>query len=854
MSVAEIFKTMAYGPVPEADTQARAWLSAHAPALDHFIDGAFVAPVSGERFTSLNPADGTPLIEVAQGDGADIDRAVAAARRASRPWRALSGHTRARYLYALARGVQRNARLLAVLESLDNGKPIRESRDIDIPLVARHFYHHAGWAQLLDAEFPTHEALGVVGAVIPWNFPLLMLAWKVAPALATGNTIVLKPAEYTSLTALAFAEIARNAGLPAGVLNVVTGDGRTGALLAAHDGVDKVAFTGSTAVGREIRRATAGKGVKLSLELGGKSPFVLCDDADLDSAVEGLVDAIWFNAGQVCSAGSRLLVHEGIAENVYARVKARMAHLRVGDPLDKSTDIGPIVSPVQIARIDGLVKQGAVEGAEVWQATTPVPNPALYYPPTLLTNVAPASTVVQEEIFGPVLVAMTFRTTAEAVALANNTPYGLAASVWSGDVGRALSIARAIKAGTVWVNGANMFDAAAGFGGYKESGFGREGGREGLGEYLRPRADAALETASPNGRRSYALAAKKSAGDGRDLTPKGSLRALDAARSDDDDDMDDDRHDAAADVAIDEHDRAFIAAGLAAAGSLAPAIDRTPKLFIGGVQARPDSGYSYAVVGADGQRLGEAAHGNRKDIRNAVEAARKAAPGWDKTTAHARAQILFYSAENLAAREDELARRIDAMTGRGEIEARREVADAIELLFTYAAWADKFDGAVHGTPLRGLTVALHEPLGVIGVVCPDDAPLSGLIAFVAPAIAMGSVVVAVPSQRFPFAATDFYGVLETSDVPPGVVNIMTGDALALATVLAAHDDVDAVWYAGDKHGEGARAVETAAAGNLKRTWIVDRAPERWTAQEAHEVRAFLEASVQVKNIWVPTGD
>lgn len=862
MSVADIFETMVYGPAPETDAQARAWLAAHGPALDHFIDGAFVAPASAERFTSLNPTDGTPLIEVAQGDASDVDRAVAAARRASGPWRALGGHARARYLYALARGVQRNARLLAVLESLDNGKPIRESRDIDIPLVARHFYHHAGWAQLLDAEFPRHEALGVVGAVIPWNFPLLMLAWKVAPALATGNTIVLKPAEYTSLTALAFAEIARHAGLPAGVLNIVTGDGRTGALLAAHDGVDKVAFTGSTAVGREIRRATAGKGMKLSLELGGKSPFVLCDDADVDSAVEGLVDAIWFNAGQVCSAGSRLLVHEGAAENVYTRVKARMEHLRVGDPLDKSTDIGPIVSPVQIARIDGLVKQGAAEGAAVWQPATPVPNPALYYPPTLLTNVAPASTVVQEEIFGPVLVAMTFRTTAEAVALANNTPYGLAASVWSGDVGRALAIARAIKAGTVWVNGANMFDAAAGFGGYKESGFGREGGREGLGEYLRPRADAVPSATAHTATRSNGAGASHPYAPGSTVGTDASGAASGQRRPEEDvngHDAPTDRDDPDAydeEGAIDEDDRTLSAAagGLVTAAPLAPAIDRTPKLFIGGVQARPDSGYSYAVVDAHGRRMGEAAHGNRKDIRNAVEAARKAAPSWDKTTAHARAQILFYIAENLASREDELAQRIEAMTGRGDAHAHQEVADAIDLLFTYAAWADKFDGAVHSTPLRGLTVALHEPIGVIGVVCPDDAPLGGLIAFIAPAIAMGSVVVAVPSQRLPLAAADFYQVLETSDVPSGVVNIVTGDALTLATVLAAHDDVDAVWYAGDKHGEGARVVESASAGNLKRTWIVDRAPERWTAQQPHEVRAFLEASIQVKNVWVPTGD
>src|SRR5512139_29307 len=527
MEVAEIFETMEYGPAPEAAGPALAWLDRHDRTLGHFIGGAFV-PGSG-HFDSINPATGKTLARIAQATPAEIDAAVAAARQALPAWSALPGHGRARFLYALARQVQKHSRLLAVLETLDNGKPIRETRDIDVPLVARHFYHHAGWAQLLEREFPGQGPVGVVGQIIPWNFPLLMLAWKVAPALAAGNTVVLKPAEFTSVTALAFAELVQAVGLPPGVVNIVTGDGKAGAHLVEHPGVDKIAFTGSTEVGRLIRRKTAGTGKRLSLELGGKSPFLVFDDADVDSVIEGAVDAIWFNQGQVCCAGSRLLVQESVAEPVLAKLRARMERLRVGDPLDKAVDIGAIVAPVQLARIERLVKQGVEEGATLWQPSWACPKEGYFFPPTLFTNVAPSATIAQEEIFGPVLVSMTFRTPAEAVALANNTRYGLAASVWTENVSLALDVARKVKAGTVWINATNLFDAASGFGGYRESGFGREGGREGMHEYLRPiepeeKASAEAPFAGPAAPRPPAL------------TP----------------------------------------------------IDRTPKLFIGGKQARPD--------------------------------------------------------------------------------------------------------------------------------------------------------------------------------------------------------------------------------------------------------------------------
>ncbi len=404
---------MEYGPAPEDSKEALAWLERHGYRFQHFIGGEWQAPAAGEYFDSVDPSNGEKLASVAQGSAADVEAAVKAARAASSKWQALTPHARARYLYAIARLVQKHSRLLAVLETMDNGKPIRESRDIDIPLVARHFYHHAGWAQLLEQEFPDYVACGVVGQIIPWNFPLLMLAWKIAPALATGNTVVLKPAEFTPLTALAFAGICQEAGLPAGVVNIVTGDGSTGEALVKHPDVDKIAFTGSTEVGRAIRAATATSHKRLSLELGGKSPYIVFEDADLDSTVEGLVDGIWFNQGQVCCAGSRLLMQESIAEVLIAKIQDRMSTLRIGAPLDKAIDIGAIVAQVQLDRIRKLVDQGVADGATCWQPQVTLPSRGFYYPPTLLSNVHPTSIVAQQEIFGPVLAAMTFRTPAK---------------------------------------------------------------------------------------------------------------------------------------------------------------------------------------------------------------------------------------------------------------------------------------------------------------------------------------------------------------------------------------------------------------------------------------------------------
>ena len=795
MSIAEKFYTMEYGTAPEDAKEAVQWLERHHRRFEEFIGGAWVKPASGEYQITSDPSSGDTLAEVAKGNAEDVEAAVAAARKALPGWQALSGHERARYLYALARQVQKHSRRLAVLETMDNGKPIRESRDIDIPLVARHFYHHAGWAQLLESEFPNYTACGVVGQVIPWNFPLLMFAWKVAPALAAGNTVVIKPAKYTPLTALAFAELAMEVGLPPGVLNVLTCDAKTGQALLEHPGIDKIAFTGSTEVGRIIRKATAQSHKKLSLELGGKSPFIVFDDADLDSAVEGLVDAIWFNQGQVCCAGSRLLVQERVAETLYARLRARMETLRVGHPLDKSIDIGAIVAPVQLESIRRMVDAGVAEGATCWQPHNPLPEKGCYFPPTLLTDVHPAAMVAQEEIFGPVLVAMTFRTPAEAVELANNTVYGLAASIWSENINVALDAAAQVKAGVVWVNSTNQFDAACGFGGYRESGYGREGGREGMLEYL---------------------------------TPKW-LHTLPAARS-----------------AANRAENADNRDGVEQAGS---PIDRTVKQYIGGKQARPDSGYSFPVYGAEGQLLGEAPLGNRKDIRNAVEAAR-AASGWARATAHGRAQVIYYIAENMIQRRDEIAHRLAAAIG--EKQAALETDLSIERIFTYAAWADKYDGVVHHPPGRNITIAMPEPVGAIGILAPTEAPLLGLLSLVLPAIAVGNTVVAVPSERYPLILGDVYQVLDTSDLPGGVVNLVAGKPAELAKTLAEHDGIEAIWCF--RSDEEAAMVRAASIGNMKQVWTNDGHEYDWFNPAQGEGRWFLQHATQVKNIWVPYGE
>ena len=770
MSIETIFDTMDYGTAPEDRRAALQWIADHGGISGPYVNGTW-GPFRDDM-PVCNPATGEKLAGMTITSADEVAAAVAAARKAQPAWEASGGPARARVLYAIARLMQKHARLLSVMESLDNGKPIRESRDIDIPLAIRHFFHHAGHAQLMPTALADRVALGVCGQIIPWNFPLLMLAWKIAPALAMGNTVVLKPAEYTPMTAMLFADICAQAGVPPGVVNIITGDGSTGEALTASN-VDKIAFTGSTAVGRRIQNATATSSKSLTLELGGKSPYIVFDDADIDSAIEGLVDAIWFNQGQVCCAGSRLLVHEAIADDFHHRLKARMDKLRIGDPLDKSIDVGAIVDPIQLAQIQRLV--AANDAGETYHANTPVPE-GCFYPPTLITGLHAADTLMQEEIFGPVLVSTTFRTQAEAIEIANNTKYGLAATIWTENINLALDIAPKLVAGVVWVNATNLFDAAAGFGGLRESGFGREGGWEGLQAYSKP------ATA---------------------IAPPASIAAFSGQ------------------------------------GTTGETVDRTAKLYIGGKQTRPDSGYSQAVFSAKGLLLGHAPIASRKDIRNAIQA--QAACGWGKISGHLRAQILYYIAENLTAQATGFAARLDAMTG--TTTGASEVDAAVDILFTYAAWADKFEGRAKSVPIRGVALAMREPVGRIAALCPDAAPLLGLVMPMAAALSTGNTITLCASQPFPLAATDFYHIIEASDVPAGAVNILTGSQADLAPHLGAHMDIDSVWCLS---GEGAtQAVKAKASSNIKRVWT-------GAAPEDH--LSWLDAGTEIKTIWIPYGE
>eukprot|EP00936_MAST-01D_sp_MAST-1D-sp1_P002850 g2850.t1 len=804
---------MEYGPAPEADDGMKAWLQAHDHHFGFFINGEWHKPEGRSIAKSYAPATGDQICHITQANKADADAAVAAAHAAFPAWSGLSQHDRARHLYSIARHIQKHQRLLAVVESMDNGKTVRESRDADSALAIRHFYNCAGWAQVAHRELPNTKPLGVISQIVPWNFPLLMLAWKIAPAIAMGNCCVLKPASYTRLSAFLFADILAEAGLPPGVVNILSGPTDMATHLVEHPDVSKVAFTGSTGIGQFLRRKTAGSGKKLTLELGGKSPVVVFDSADLDGAVEGIVQAIWFNQGQVCCAGSRLLVQENIAPAFLNKLKARMQSLRVGHPLDKCLDMGAVVDQNQWNDIDSFIQIGEKEGADIYQVA--VPDTGLFYPPTLVTNVQSTSTLVQEEIFGPVLVVQTFRTPSEAIALANNSKFGLGASVWSENLGLALEAAVSIKAGSMWINCHNMFDAAAGFGGYKESGYGREGGREGMYLYCKP-----------------------------DWQPEFGFKpeVTDAMRENDS--WGNDPPDVPQPGGT---------AKLPQSGDMSPGdLDRTPKMYIGGAQKRPDRYYSRPVYAHDGSLIAQVGDGARKDIRDAVEAAHAAAGGWGKRSAHDRSQICFYIAENLNARRREFAERISLMTGRSEEDAYAEVDTSISRLFTYAAYADKYGGEVQETPLYGLTAKIHEPVGVIGIACPTEYPLLGFISLVAPAIVRGNTVVAVPSEDHPLSATDLYQVLDTSDLPGGVLNVVTGKRDVVSKTLVEHQHVDAMWYFGDT--EGSYHVERISAGNMKRTFVSYGYDRDWMDERQGEGLEFLQEATEIKNIWTPMGE
>ena len=778
------FKNIKYGPAPEDDKDVLKWIKNLSSPNRIYINGKWTLSKSSKTLQAINPSTNSKLFKLVVSSKKDVDSAVIAANKAYPKWSKLSSYKRSQYLYALARLIQKHARFLSVLESIDNGKPIRETRDIDIPLVARHFYYHAGWAA---KSKDTVKSLGVVGQIIPWNFPLLMLAWKIAPAIACGNTVVLKPAEYTSLTAIFFAELCMKAKLPNGVINIVTGDGSTGQHITNHPLVKKIAFTGSTEVGKKIIASTSNTNKKLTMELGGKSPFIVFEDADLDSAVEGVVDAIWFNQGQVCCAGSRLLIQESIEKKFIKKLKQRMEKLRVGNPLDKSIDIGAIVAPVQLKKIDSLVKKGVKEGAKLWQPSWSCPKEGLFYPPSLFTNVMPASYIAQIEIFGPVLTSLTFRTPSEAVAIANNTPYGLAASIWSENINLALDVAPKVKAGVIWINSTNLFDAACGFGGFKESGFGREGGSEGIRAYTKINLPVVRGSKKTNNKIKISL----------------------------------------------------------------PMIDRTPKLYIGGKQKRPDGGYSFPLNAVNNSFICDIAQANRKDVRDSVEIAAKSFA--KQLSNFNRSQILFYLAENLQQREKTFVDLLVALCGSSPVNASKEFSQSCERLFYYAAMADKFEGNVHNPPMRGLTLAMKEPLGVMTSILSDDSPLLNLVTVMGSVFSTGNTNIIVPGQKTSLIATELYQVLDTSDVPGGYVNILTAKENELNKTLSQHENIEGIWYFGADRSQRSNIIKNTTS-NLKRYWCPEEKHVDWTNTSEQFLNEFLYQSTQVKNIWIPYGE
>ncbi|XP_067408233.1 aldehyde dehydrogenase family 16 member A1 [Emydura macquarii macquarii] len=826
-SVWGIYSSMEYGPAPEGPGPAQgvsfscilppqAWLETHGRSFGHFVDGKWLKPEGRETASSTNPATGELLATTLQGEVEDVEAAIQAAKKAFDSWSRLPCHARARHLHNMARTIQKHQHLLVLLESLDTGKPVGEARDRDLPLVVRHFYHHAGWAQLMATEMRGWEPLGVVAAVVTWSSPLLLLVWKICPALAMGNTVVLLPPPCARLSALLLAELGAQAGLPPGVLNVLTGEGALAEVLAGYPGVDGVAVVGSVEVGRLLRRATAGRGARLSLQLGGETVVVVFDSADLDEAAVGLSDAVSCRRGQAPGAGALLLVQEAVAEALLQRLKTRLGKLRVGDPLDKAMDGGALADEAQRVAIQTYVEEAQAEGAEIFQAWAALPARGPFYPPTLITGVASTSRCVREQVLGPVLVVLPFRTAKEAVALGNNRPSGLAASVWTENLPLAMEVAQSLQVGTVWINGQNLFDAAAGVGGSKESGNGWAGGREGLYEYVRPSWQS---------------------------RPRPVPMELDYKTFTGGCDADTPPVPGSSGVACPPGPEL---------GENIPRVDRTYKLHYGGSQKRPEGMASRPVLDPAGKVLAYVAEGSTKDIRNAVEAAHKAAPGWGSRAAHARAQVLYYVAENLELRREEVASRLGALTGVPPKEARREVDLGLERLFHWAAYCDKAGGAVQETPLHGTTLHLRQPLGVVGIACPDECPLLSFLSLLAPAVARGNAVVMIPSPRYPLPALDLCQIFNTSDVPGGVVNVVTGNRDHLSRTLAQHQDVQAMWYFGSS--QGSQFVEWASAENLKRTWVSHGAPRQWETPAQGAGEEFLHQATQCKNVWIPMGE
>ena len=760
------------------------------PKYNLFIGGKFVEPNSKKYFDTINPANGKKLSSVASANKVDVDNAVKSAQKGFRSWQKLPPTERSKYLYSLARIVQRNSRQLAIIETLDNGKPIRETRDIDIPLVVRHFYHHAGWATTWQESFPNYTSLGVIGQIIPWNFPLLMLAWKIAPALAAGNSVILKPAEFTPLSALYFTSLLEEINFPKGVINIITGNGETGSYLVNHPDVAKIAFTGSTEVGKKIMVATSNTHKKLSMELGGKSAFIVFDSASIDDAIEGVVDGIYFNQGQVCCAGSRLILQENIYSEFIRKLKLRMSKLVIGDPMDKAVDMGAINSPQQLQKITNMISQGKSEGAKIWNPDWACPKDGYWYPPTLVENTTPSNILVREEIFGPVLVAIKFRTPNEAVQIANNSPFGLAASIWTQQVDLGYEISKKLLAGTIWWNCTNQFDASAPFGGFKESGFGREGGRIGMFEYLKP--------INSNWKSS---AIHKQSKNKQNISK--------------------------------------------------PIIDQTIKHFIGGKEVRPDGGMSVSVNSFSGKFLGEVPLGNRKDIRNAVEAARNGNDSWKSTTTFNRMQLLMFLAERCSERFNEISEKLSTMTGRNIKSTNLEIQKSIERLMYWGGRADKLTGELESVNGSHIVQTWREPIGVIGITIPDEFPFLAFISRIAPALAYGNSIIVIPSEKYPLSISPFIEIIRAGDIPTGAIQIVFGKKMELASVLSQHSDVDGINFLGSE--EECYSIKKLCAQTVKRVNVNYGVEIDWFDNQKTQGERVQHDNCESKTLWIPYG-
>ncbi|RUS76934.1 hypothetical protein EGW08_015307 [Elysia chlorotica] len=806
-----ILDTLEYGPALEGEAIVKQWLEKHNHNFGHFINGEWQRPVDRDNIPSKKPSTGETLANTLEATEGDVQIAVAAAEAAYKTWGKISPFSRAKFLYSIARNLQKHQSLLALVEAVDSGMPSKESRTTGVPAIIRQFYHHAGWAQVLPEEMQGWTSLGIVAVFPGWMSPLVQLAQRVAPALAAGNTVVVMPSSHTRLSALLFADICSQAGLPAGVFSVVTGS--TPGLLASHPAVSAVTLAGNTLEGRAMRQLIAGSGKKLSMELTGHCPILVFEEADLDSAVENIVMAAFSNSGQNTYSASRLLVQEPVYSRLVEKLKVRMTKLVVGDNLDKNKDQGPLCDPAAVIRLNQLVQEAQAEGAHIFHPSALPSGVHDCFPPTLVTGAQTSSQIYIEEPCGPVLVVIPFRTEKEAISIANHGVSGTAAGVWTENVNVALEVASLLQVATVWINTYGLLDAASGAGGLKASGFGRSGGKEGLYSYMRPSWQQPVRTTN-----SEVDLDKFGASSRSDLLP--SPAPVDTLKAGDN-----------------------------------PNIDKTYKLFYGGGQKRPDSGASLPVLSQTGSVLAHVPDGGKKDVRNAVEAAVKAAPGWSKKDGHGRSQILYYLAENLLSRSSDFIQLLSSASGDGnQDQAKTEVELAIQRLFHWAAYCDKFGGSVQENTLYGLTWKVHHSLGAIGIVCPDDFPFLAFVSLIAPAIARGNAVVAVPSGQFPLAALAFHQILETSDVPAGVVNIITGDRNVLTRTLAQHQDIASVWYFGSGEA-GSTFVEAAASGgNMKRTWVNYGRPRNFLDQEQGQGQEFLVESTTVKNVWLPMGD